>query len=577
MRRNWGIIASILPVLLLFGGGSVSLADIPPPPVNQTLGIFDGSFNDLTEAECRACHSSGLPDRHHLNVNLPILEGTCADQPTVACQSDIECQDSPTPGASPNDYCIGDSVAPNAPSVPSGNYECLTCHTLEWNDTNMAYEFAPFRDCTTCHRVEYQPDHPDRSQEPSVHHRSSVAAIQSLECGFCHGSLVNNVFDGHYVPTYDPSLVTPWTSGKPDGGDPPNSRGTLAGNCNYCHDSSAPGDVGPILINHDTHHGTGLTGLSLPDGPWGPAGSRGCLLCHPGIGPGGDAYDIRTCERCHGVESLHNIQVDTDGNGIDPGNELAYYGHIGNQDDCWGCHGFASAASVAPYSGPVVPYVYDSDVSVMTAGTGAAVTLSGAAFTNLVEGPQGPMEVQSSGLLTAPDGSDTSLAPQSVSEDEMVVSVPGTLTSGKHYLRAAKATQVSNPTVLAVKPEVTISGASCDNGTVTVTGSGFSSYVDATDSGTAVTSSIAGSAEKGTVVSWSDSRIVADFPACGDTVEVSSVFGSASTSLNPAAGWSTASVVGAGSDSTSRAAGSLCLLLIPFATLMFWKIRRRKR
>jgi len=124
---------------------------------------------------------------------------------------------------------------------------------------------------------------------------------------------------------------------------------------------------------------------------------------------------------------------------------------------------------------------------------------------------------------------------------------------------------------------VTIAEASCDNGTVTVTGSGFSSYVDATDSGTGVTSSIRGSAEKGTVVSWTDSRIVADFTACGDTVQVSSVFGSASTSLNPASACSPASVAGAGSEPISGKAGSLYLLLIPFAAVIFWKIRRHRK
>jgi hypothetical protein len=574
MMRTWGIIASTVAVFILFGGGAVSLADVPPPPANQFLGIFDGTFNDLTQSECRACHSSGLPDQHHLLVGTPIPMGYCVDNPTFVCQTDAECQSLPNPGAA-NDYCIADSPAPNAPPPPSGNYECLTCHTLVYDPQTMTYDFAPFRDCTLCHTVEYQPDYPDRPQEPTVHHRESVEAIQTLECGFCHGALVNNVFDNHYIPTYDPSLVTPWTSGKPNGGEPPNSRGTMAGNCNYCHDSSFPGDVGPILINHDTHHGTGLTGLSLPDGPWGPAGSRGCLLCHPGFGPGGDALDIRYCERCHGVQSLHNIEFDSDGSGIDPGNELAYYGHIGNQDDCWGCHGFASAASLAPYSGPVVPYVLDADTSVMTAGSGGAVTLSGAAFTNFVQTPEGPIELQSTGLLTSPDGTETSLAPQSVTEDEMVVNVPATLTAGKHYLRAAKATNVSNPAVIAVKPKVTIAAASCNDGTVTVTGSGFSSYVNATDSGTGVTSSIGGGAEKGTVVSWTDSQIVAAFSECGDTVEVSSVFGSAATSLNPATVCTPASVVGAGTKPTSRAASCLYLLLAPFATVVLWKIRRR--
>jgi len=51
----------------------VASAVVPPPPANQDLGIFDGIFNNLTEAECRACHddpnhpcSTSNVDRHHL-------------------------------------------------------------------------------------------------------------------------------------------------------------------------------------------------------------------------------------------------------------------------------------------------------------------------------------------------------------------------------------------------------------------------------------------------------------------------------------------------------------------------------
>jgi len=582
MRRTWGIKASTLAILLLLAGAAVSLAAVPPPPVNQNLGITDTSFNDLTEADCRVCHDSGVPDRHHLLYGTPIPEGVCNDQGQIVCQEDATCQmDTCDTSTTPsycvnqpnvdctvngdldcqNDYCIRDSRAPFAPDPPSGDYECLSCHT-----TGGPGGFEVWRDCLECHFTEYQPDHPDRVQEPSVHHRTATASVD-LNCVACHGDLVNGVYDGHYVPIYNPSLVTPWPSGKPNGG--PNGEG----NCNFCHDAGDELGI-PILDNHDNHHGTGLTGISLPAGPPPPfGGTRGCYLCHPGSGPNHDAFDIRICERCHGPASLHNIQADSDGDGIIVvGGEDAYYGHIGNNDDCFGCHGFTSTASVAPYSGPVIPYVQSADVSVMSAGTGADVTLAGAAFTNLIEG----QELTSNATLTAPDGSTTSLAAASVSESEMVVSVPGASTAGKYVLRAQKGLKVSNPTVIAVKPLVKIDSANCSGGTVSVTGSGFSGYVDATDSGTGITSVIGGAAETGSVVSWTDNQIVADFSECGDTVEVSSVFGSAASSLNPAAAC-TSSVVGAGTESTSRPASCLYLLLAPFAAVVFREIRRRKR
>jgi hypothetical protein len=578
MRRTWGIKASTLAVLLLLGGAAVSLAAVPPPPVNQILGTIDTEFNALTEADCRVCHSSGLPDRHHVLYGTAIPEGVCNTQQFV-CQNDVECQqdtcntqtgfcvNQPSITCTANgdadcqtDYCIRDSVAPNAPPPPSGNYECLSCHTLEYNPVTMSYEFEPFRDCLQCHFNELRPGSTS-PQEPTVHHRGPTAAV-NLDCVACHGSLVNGVFDDHYIPTYAPSLVTPWPSGKVDGG--PNGEG----NCNFCHNEGTEGGI-PILDNHDNHHGTGLTRITLSSPPF--PNTRACYLCHnPECGrPCHDAFDIRTCERCHGPDSLHNIQVDTGGDGIVPGGELAYYGHIGNNDDCFGCHGFTAPASVAPYSGPVVPYVDGANVSVMTAGTGADVTLTGVAFTNFVEG----QELVSNAALTAPDGSTTSLAPASVTESEMVVSVPGTSKAGKYVLRATKGSKVSNPAVIAVKPRVVINSANCSGGTVSVTGSGFSGYADATDSGTSITSVIGGASEKGSIVSWTDKQIVADFSQCGDAVEVSSVFGSATALLNPA-GACTSSVVGAGTESTSKSAGGLYILLLPLAALIFLKIRR---
>ena len=298
-------------------------------------------------------------------------------------------------------------------------------------------------------------------------------------------------------------------------------------------------------------------------------------MCHPPPNgrPNHDAFDIRTCEGCHGPESLHNIQADSNGGGIDPGNEDAYYGHIGNNDDCFGCHGFTSTADIAPFSGPVVPYVQSVDTSVMTAGTGADITLSGAAFTNLIAGG----ELISNAVLTAPDGSTTALDPESVTESELVVSVPGQLSAGKYALRAAKNTKLSNPRIITVKPLVKITSATCSGGTVSVRGSGFSGYVDAIDSGTSITSVIGGAAETGSVVSWTDRQIVADFSQCGDTVEVSSVFGAATAGIAPAAACSTAAVAGVESESTSDIGSFLAFLLIPAGTVLLLKSRRRRK
>lgn len=45
--------------------GMVS-AVVPPPPANQHIGTDDRTFTYITENTCRSCHTSGVPESHHL-------------------------------------------------------------------------------------------------------------------------------------------------------------------------------------------------------------------------------------------------------------------------------------------------------------------------------------------------------------------------------------------------------------------------------------------------------------------------------------------------------------------------------
>ncbi|MEN8262456.1 MAG: IPT/TIG domain-containing protein [Nitrospirota bacterium] len=525
--------------------------DYHTPPVNQNLGFFDTELGDLLEADCRVCHSAtpppGIPvdptynpDRHHLTVDTAIPVGECADE-GIPCQVDADC-------TLPNDYCISDSQAPNATltSPASGNYECLTCHTLVWDPVTMTSQFSPFRDCQLCHITEFQPDHPDRAQEPNTHHRTVEAT--GGDCVHCHGNLVDGLTDGHTIPTYQPSLVTPWPSGKPNGGDA-NARGTLEGNCNYCHDSSTTDSCdevagtcvdsgnpcainadcnGPIITNHDTHHFTGLPGVVI-----GPGTEEACLWCHQPLFPGADigvpkydGYDIRSCENCHGISSLHNIQVDSQGDGsIDPGSEIARWGHIGNNADCNGCHGFTAAT--APESGPVIPDIASVDDLTMTAGTDTTITLTGSAFTNTVMG--GALTLTSNVELSASDDSTTTLTPDSITEYEIVVTLPGSLAAGNYDLRAVKGPKKSNPVVVSVTPEVVMTDSSCNRkkGVLTITGSGFGQKVEGTDDYISV--DVGG--QTADIISWSDTEIRASVSSCKNAdVTVNALYGSATDS-----------------------------------------------
>jgi hypothetical protein len=647
MRKLILVSIALAGIGLLFG--SASSAAIPAPPVEQSIGMLDTVAELLMEADCRACHSSGVPDRHHVLYGEDLPNGSVIPYPDT-----------------------------DGDGTPDSIYVCMSCH---------GQDFVVERDCLTCHAS-------------SPHHTTQAAV--GRQCTECHGDLVDDFDDGHYIPTYSASLVTPWrgltgdgyanapyptnpdlesdglgtiTSSdvtqteagppyysinstplgevqtrnqpnvlfykpagfnndvvigsthhggeeysvvfnagsplaaswdagtqtlsvtidasqtalalvntinaatgaadveaelgydgedpvadllppehyEPIGGDPPNNRGYGAGSCSYCHDDDgardANGDPAPVLIvnNHDTHHGIGLPYMvsNGAGGVW-----PKCNLCHDYTqraapnpptyrDQSGPAFDlsIRICEECHGPESLHNIQADSDGSGaIIVGGELAGYGHVGRDagpgdSDCWGCHGFGTAS--APDTGPIVPTVYNSNSPVIGAGTDAEVTLSGTSFTNVTGGTEYVSDV----ALTAGDGSSVTLTPDVRDLGALVVTIPGDTAPGNYDVRAVKADVASNPAVISVTPEVVITRASGTT-TVKITGRGFAGHQEG--SGTSVTGKvITGRGKKQTVttveaeiVSWSDTVIEADFgSASPDEVTVSSVFGNTTATV----------------------------------------------
>ncbi len=474
---------------------------VPPPPVNQTLGIADSTFGNLAEADCRACHNQNppiaavdptyLPDRHHLLVGLPV----------------------PSPTASPN------------PADAAGNYECLTCHSSVFNPVTFAFELQVFRDCLFCHS--------QSAGQETVHHATTLA--QTQDCKACHGSFIDNPGDGHVIPTYQPSLVTPWPSNKPNG----DVNGE--GNCNFCHNtqplpanSSIPVDDNGVLVfqNDETHHSTGFI-----------LDAAKCVWCHDQGNPVPNSLSIRTCENCHGISSVHNIQADSPATGLVngtenlgevlPGSEDAYYGHIGNNADCYGCHGNNGIAmSAAPYSGPVTPSIFSVSASSAVEGTEVTLTINGASLVNTIDvtdpytGSVTKVEAKSVVVLTDANGVEAAnLTPTSITPETMEVVLPGYLSAGTYKLVAKKGMQISNPKTFCLTPVVNVYSATCSNGTVTISGSGFNAFVDAANSGTDVTSGTASAS----IVSWSDTEIVAEFPTCIAEADVNTIFGSVTT------------------------------------------------
>jgi hypothetical protein len=418
------------------------------PPVNQMIGTPDVAQGLLVEADCRACHFSGVPDRHHA------LYGTERGGVTPPY---------PDPGG-------------------STTWTCINCHSES---------FTVERDCVVCHTA-------------NAHHSAPDALARN--CVACHGDIVDNFDDGHYIPTYNPSLVTPGRSGGT--GLPDNGRGTLAGGCDYCHDDDGlPTPV--ILTNQDLHHNTGLSD---------------CNWCHDFALPFEE--QIRVCEQCHGPDSLHNIQADSPAAAnvgtLVVGGEDAGYGHVGRDagpgdSDCWGCHGFVIAMAGAPVPGPVIPSIDGSNISLTTAGTDTPVVVTGAGFTNM----GGDVLFESNVLLTGVDGSTVTLTPDTILQDRLTVTIPGSTAPGNYNLQAVKAQFASNPAVISIVPEVIITDAAADGTTVAINGSGFGGY--AAGSGTSVM--VTGTTVEGTIVVWSDTRIVAEFASSPSEVTVNSVYG----------------------------------------------------
>jgi hypothetical protein len=308
--------------------------------------------------------------------------------------------------------CHGDENIPNRHHllIDSEGYVCLDCHKI--NDG----VFEPFRNCSDCHEV-------------SPHHITDDA--QNLECSSCHGSLVDDYNDGHVIPTYEKSLITPDSSYKAIN----STTGLKIGGCEACHEPDLSADP-EIRSNPNTHHN--LTGFS----------TYNCNLCHqsdystgtPGEGEVG--LDIRNCERCHGIKSLHNIQYDYDNTVGDRG-----YGHIGDNWDCFGCHGWVSSQSeftaavlaeetfstLAGGMEPTpVPIMDTFDPREITVGQETVITISGGNFIYVDnDGVTHEAKVVLSNDLM---DEDLVFEPDSITATEIVVTIPGTIESGNYDL-----------------------------------------------------------------------------------------------------------------------------------------------
>ena len=438
--KTRSILGGAIGIILLV---SIVMAVIPPPPVNQYLGITDTTFNAFTETECRECHTA---------------TGTAI-------------------GEDPNPNSVADR---HHLLVPSGEYGCIDCHPVLPDSSGISIT----RDCLQCHLA-------------TPHHETVDA--QARHCSACHGSLVDDFDDGHYIPTYPVSLVTPDTSYKVLN----ETTDKKWGGCEACHEGDAT-QTPPINENFETHHNLGTV-------------SNTCETCHFGDG----ALNIRKCEDCHGVKSLHNIQYDY----VNTSGMLGY-GHIGANWDCNGCHAFWDAGT-APMEGLIIPEIESVSADRLVAGQQTVLRLEGTNFVTTTGSTTYTSDVvvdDGTGLVT--------LTPDSITGSEIVVTLPA-LDAGVYGLYVVKADMKSKLAPIVVSPDVTIESA-VDGDNVVITGSGFGDRLDAPWD-TMVSVTIQHPTRKKTVelptdiVSWSDTEIVVNCPdaSSGDQVTVNALFSSA--------------------------------------------------
>ncbi len=497
-------LAGAIVFLLLVG---ISIAIVPPPPVNQNIGIYDTTITQFNESLCRSCHNStflgGVPTRHHRLAAMQII-----------------------------------NPMTNAP------FGCGDCHPVISGGVGVFID----RNCVECHNGSAfwgnslganvparRPHHVDTSTDTL----NIGQPAQNRQCNFCHGSFVANFNDGHYIPSYNTSFfITPYATFKATN----TSTGREWGGCNACHQPSS--GFSPIIADNNINHHTEVRDatpgeqcswchvispffITITDAGTGQTITSAMEVRNSttekldfstgAIEPGTTNVSISGtgCEKCHSVQSIHNIQF----NYTATKGQLGF-GHIGNNWDCNGCHA-SWVAGAAPLQGPIIPIIESISPQVLTAGATTTLTITGSNFVN---------DAYTSKVSV--DG--ITYNPPSITGEKMVVNIPA-LTAGVHTLQLVKGDVKSKLATLTVVSNPTITSAKLKNGVLTIAGKRFGAK-PVINAQQYVTITHAGKVSYSQGVSrWSNSQIItkADntIAAVGDIVTVTTGSGKASATI----------------------------------------------
>ena len=128
--------------------GSASFANVPPPPVNQLIGVDDTLFNDQTEAQCRACHTETI-DMHHMlyGSSMPAAGNCTVISPARPCLSNNTCD---TPPLSPPVCNMGGTACPVGTCSITNTTSCIVDSDCPSGEVCNAGDCPNFRSGEVC-------------------------------------------------------------------------------------------------------------------------------------------------------------------------------------------------------------------------------------------------------------------------------------------------------------------------------------------------------------------------------------------------------------------------------------------
>ncbi len=196
--------------ILLLIVSAMALGDFLP---YSFIGFSPGSAIalDLTEGDCRCCHDTGVPDRHHALV--PRANYQCTDCHEMVWNAVLQ-QYEPTVVRD----CLLCHVASLADrhhiSAQNNNAECMSCHALVWDDATQSYFIQFTNNCQVSvpadDQVTAQSTDPNSGQTgdqvsaQAVNHYDVHTVGASADCIACHQQ---NLIDEHTLPTGDQRCV----------------------------------------------------------------------------------------------------------------------------------------------------------------------------------------------------------------------------------------------------------------------------------------------------------------------------------------------------------------------------------